>query len=359
MNDMMSSFSYYINSIKGIPSIYKFPKIESIINKVYPKNNVNYSELESAFNYMLMGGNLSININLIKEYFKFKSQSTMQSYFSKIKNTGRKLTFTLEQIKSVDDLTSLENVVGKFLYGRKRNYEQNKTVRNLVKAYSNKDDITFYNEIHKYYNPVDFDRSKARMKEFDEINIKIKEVKMYLDFGGGDGANAYALGKKLNLEKGQVFVSDIESWFGNANVDKFKELCTYRYLKTYLLPFETESFDLITMFQVLHHIENTTTTLKELYRILKVGGIFYIREHDCNSPITATLIDIEHSLQECSKKSNIDYEYLQTYYANYFSREELREKLFEVGFKEYIKDGKHVTSENYGETRYYITVWTK
>jgi ubiquinone/menaquinone biosynthesis C-methylase UbiE len=182
---------------------------------------------------------------------------------------------------------------------------------------------------------------------------------MYLDFGGGDGANAYALGKKLNLEKGQVFVSDIESWFGNANVDKFKELCTYRYLKTYLLPFETESFDLITMFQVLHHIENTSTVLKELYRILKVGGIFYIREHDCDSPMTATLIDIEHSLQECSKKSSIDYEYLQTYYANYFSREELREKLFEVGFKEYIRDGKHVTSVNYGETRYYITVWTK
>lgn len=359
MNEMISSFSYYINSLKGIPSIYKFPKIESIVNKVYPKNEVNYLELESAFNYMLMGGNIKLSLNLIKEYFKFKCQCIMQSEFAKIKNSGRNLTFSLEQVRSVDNLTALENVVGKFLYGRKRNYEQNKTVRNLVKAYSNKDDITFYTEIHKYYNPVDFDRSKARMKEFDEINLKINNVKMYLDFGGGDGANAYALGKKLNLKKGEVFVSDIESWFGNANVDKFKELCTYRYLKTYLLPFETESFDLITMFQVLHHIENVSTVLKELYRILKVGGIFYIREHDCDSLLTATLIDIEHSLQECSKKSNIDYEYLQTYYANYFSREELREELFNVGFKEYMRDGKHVTSLNYGETRYYITVWTK
>ena len=56
----------------------------------------------------------------------------MQSEFAKIKNSGRNLTFSLEQVRSVDNLTALENVVGKFLYGRKRNYEQNKTVRNFL-----------------------------------------------------------------------------------------------------------------------------------------------------------------------------------------------------------------------------------
>ena len=44
------------------------------------------------------------------------------------------------------------------------------------------------------------------------------------------------------------------------------------------LPFQDNSFDLITCFGVLHHIPNVSKVLSEIYRCLKPGGIFLTRE---------------------------------------------------------------------------------
>jgi ubiquinone/menaquinone biosynthesis C-methylase UbiE len=360
-------YSYLINQLKNIHSIYKFPLIKSIENIVYSTQTIPSIDIESIFQYSLLTGNLYIPLSTIYSFFNFKNQTIMQAnfklYYDSFLSNERKKTYSLEQVKSVSDVFRLEQVVGKFLYGRKRSFEQNKLVRNIVKQYSNTDDITFYKTIHNYYSPEKFDRSAARIREITDLKMWSEfeklNIKTYLDFGGGDGTNAYAISKKLNLTKGEVFVSDIQSWFGNENVDKYSDICTYRYLKTYILPFESNSIQLITMFQVLHHIENIELTLKELYRVLAPGGIFYIREHDCDNSETATLIDIEHSLQECSKKDYIPYEYLQTYYANYFSRKQLHDKLIQHKFIPFNINNTQVESMNYGETKYYVTVWKK
>jgi SAM-dependent methyltransferase len=44
------------------------------------------------------------------------------------------------------------------------------------------------------------------------------------------------------------------------------------------LPFDDESFELITCFGVLHHIPNVTTVARELFRCIKPGGYLMIRE---------------------------------------------------------------------------------
>lgn len=44
------------------------------------------------------------------------------------------------------------------------------------------------------------------------------------------------------------------------------------------LPFDDESFDLITSFSVLHHIPNVSHVLSELNRCLRPGGILLLRE---------------------------------------------------------------------------------
>jgi ubiquinone/menaquinone biosynthesis C-methylase UbiE len=375
INTVSPSINYNIEKLKGKYNIYMFPSIKSTIDIIYPNIEMESKikemskEMKSIFNYWLMGGKVNIYYSFIQRLKKFENQYLIhslfeQSNFQKLFNYPQ--TWSLSQVKSIQDKNVLEYVVGKFLFGKQRNIVENKILKSLIKDYSDQDDLTFYNECQRYYKHSEFDRSIARVKELDKLNIwslikteNIKDIK-YLDFGGGDGQNAFAIANKLKCKKGDVFVSDIQSWFGNENVQKYKDLLTYRYLKTFYLPFEDNTFNFITMFQVLHHIREYNYTVKELYRILKDDGILLIREHDCINDTVATLIDIEHSLFEISGKVNVDYSYLQEYYAHYFSKKELYDLLHSVGFVQVQKSkGVPLETEPVGETRYYLTVFKK
>ena len=375
INTVLPSINYNIEKLKGIYNIYMFPNIKSTINSIYPNTEIEgkikemSKEMKSIFDYWLMGGKVNIHYSFIQQLKKFQNQYLIhtlfqQSNFQKIFNYPQ--TWSLAQVKSIQDKNVLEYVVGKFLFGKQRNTVENKILKSLIKDFSDQDDLTFYNECQRYYKHSEFDRSIARVKELDKLNIwslietkNTKDIK-YLDFGGGDGQNAFAIANKLKCKKGDVFVSDIQSWFGNENVQKYKDLLTYRYLKTFYLPFEDNTFNFITMFQVLHHIREYNYTVKELYRILKDDGILLIREHDCINSTVATLIDIEHSLFEISGKVNVDYSYLQEYYAHYFSKKELYELLESVGFVQVEKRiGVPLETEPIGETRYYLSVFKK
>ncbi len=375
INMIVPTLYYNIEKIKGIYSIYMFPYIKSTINTIYQnEETINKigemsNEIKSIFDYWLMGGKIDIHLSFIHRLKNFQNQQIMytlfeQSYLQKIFKYPQ--TWSLSQIKSIEDKNVLEYVVGKFLFGKYRNTVENKILKSLIKDFSNEDDLTFYNECRRYYKQSEFDRSVGRIKEMDKLNIwsyiekQNKEDIKYLDFGGGDGQNAFAIANKLKCKKGDVFVSDIQSWFGNENVQKYKDLLTYRYLKTFYLPFEDNTFDFISMFQVLHHIRKYELTVKELYRILKPNGILLIREHDCIDNTVATLIDIEHSLFEISGKVDVDYSYLQHYYAHYFSKIELVELLKSAGFVQIEKrKGIPLETEIIGETRYYLSVFKK
>jgi SAM-dependent methyltransferase len=45
-----------------------------------------------------------------------------------------------------------------------------------------------------------------------------------------------------------------------------------------LMPFDSESFDLVICFSVLHHIPNVSTVIREMQRVLKPGGHVLLRE---------------------------------------------------------------------------------
>ncbi len=59
------------------------------------------------------------------------------------------------------------------------------------------------------------------------------------------------------------------------------------------IPFETNSFDIVFMAAVLHHIEHTLhpVILKEIYRVLKPGGRLYVFEHNPINPVTRYLVN--------------------------------------------------------------------
>jgi len=80
--------------------------------------------------------------------------------------------------------------------------------------------------------------------------------KVILNFGCGD-----------TTMPGAINVDHIKL----PNVDKAFDFETFPY------PFETNSVDEIHMYFVLEHLVNHVGVIKELHRILKVGGILYIR----------------------------------------------------------------------------------
>lgn len=52
-------------------------------------------------------------------------------------------------------------------------------------------------------------------------------------------------------------------------------------------PYESNYFDLITMFQVFEHIEDPSTLINEVYRILKPGGYFIIETPNIESDLAS------------------------------------------------------------------------
>lgn len=63
-----------------------------------------------------------------------------------------------------------------------------------------------------------------------------------------------------------------------------------------LLPYDDAAFDLVTCLMTLHHVRNLKHHLDEVCRVLKPGGLFVFREHNCVSAGMADVLDIVHGL---------------------------------------------------------------
>lgn len=48
------------------------------------------------------------------------------------------------------------------------------------------------------------------------------------------------------------------------------------------LPFQDESFDLVTTYQTLEHVQDVSICIQEMLRVLKCGGVLYIKAPDYN-----------------------------------------------------------------------------
>jgi hypothetical protein len=93
------------------------------------------------------------------------------------------------------------------------------------------------------------------------------------------------------------------------------------------------------------------------YRVLKPKGYLLIREHDCDSVITQTLIDLEHSIRELclNDEKDINLNYLHSYEDTYFSKIDLTNRLISHRFTPI----KLQYPEIRGATRFYYQVFQK
>ena len=124
-----------------------------------------------------------------------------------------------------------------------------------------------------------------------------------VDIGGGNGN--VLKGLKTNLtnnnvnpsKKQYVCVETTSDWLESYHYDNTKDI-TYMFWKNDMLEIETNSVDVILCMVSLHHMNDDTIlkSLSEINRILKQGGIFLMKEHDCNTPDSYNYIKWEHYL---------------------------------------------------------------
>jgi ubiquinone/menaquinone biosynthesis C-methylase UbiE len=150
------------------------------------------------------------------------------------------------------------------------NVQQNKHIHNkLYKTYNLK-----HSEI---YN--DYEQERLKKTIFKIIKkVKKKEIKV-LDVGAGTGNLSL---KFLEFEC-KVTASDVSK----KSLELLKKLSnnnsnlSIKLINDENLPFQDDSFDIVSAYSVLHHIPDYLNTIKEMIRVTKKGGLIYI-DHEAN-----------------------------------------------------------------------------
>lgn len=143
--------------------------------------------------------------------------------------------------------------------------------------------IYFYNYVNSYPSWVSYDGVHNKVLIVSEL-VKFFSIHIstYVDWGCGDGSITREI---ANILKVDTFygVDIIET----LSIPFIKSINNRTILSN-------ESVDIITILVTLHHIIKPYEALKEIYRVLRPGGIVIIREHDCYNTTVQDFLNWVH-----------------------------------------------------------------
>ena len=198
-----------------------------------------------------------------------------------------------------------------------------------------------------YSNKLIDNRIIGRAKRYHNIikNTPIENtIGKYLDIGCNNGVYTVALGNLLKLNKSDIYGIDLGKFAGMSiePIDGFN----YKDYDGVNIPYDDNSFDLISMFMVFHHVNRPNELMSEIKRVTKKGGLILLREHDTeNNNMYKKLFTLEHYLYNIFY-DKIDFEkFKKEYYDNYYSKSELIKMFSDNGFK-YIEQNEKIKRES-------------
>lgn len=129
--------------------------------------------------------------------------------------------------------------------------------------------------------------------------IPISNISSVLDIGCGNGAASYYFSKLIPFTVAGDYAID---WQGFPPRDSFNTL----YFNAYQLPFKSKLFDLVYMWEVLHHLADIEKAVKEAVRVSKKYVL--IMEPNPINPIQYLYSYFEKNhflIRQCNRKNII------------------------------------------------------
>ena len=129
-----------------------------------------------------------------------------------------------------------------------------------------------------------------KLKLLEQDGIIPQKSGKWLDFGCGDGSSAEYITK--HYPEYEYIGLDISTVSLDVARQRYGERYQFVSYDGVNMPFEDNSFDVIYLACVLHHIEpeDRPHIIKELIRILKPGGNIVIFEHNPYNPLTRKVV---------------------------------------------------------------------
>lgn len=188
-----------------------------------------------------------------------------------------------------------------------------------------------YNTIPKTAADDSAGRSASRVKDISQwLNpLKRKKDIKYLDVGCSEASITESVGNALNLTGGDIYGCDVFITKEPGGKVIFTPSTPTS------LPYEDDSFDLVTAFMALHHFTDPEIMLSEIHRVLKPRGTYIIREHDVRDPSFGVYLDVVHALYSVVMNSEQTPEsFVATYESFYHNKEAWsRNYIVPAGFK--------------------------
>lgn len=202
--------------------------------------------------------------------------------------------------------------------------------------------------------------SQKSFRRIKEIKCHLSDLKSrkyfinYIDIGGGTGEISSGISQYVKTNS--FMIVDVKDY----RLECYKNLSTFEVFENFIKNDSLSSFNLITIFQTLHHIAPNSEIFEKLLdkvsSILSVGGLLIIREHDCRHTFDNLLIDAEHLIYDVVFERKKYEEVSETFEAKYFRRGFLKEKLEKFGLKflQYVD-----VNSDFNLTNYYYEIYTK
>lgn len=140
-----------------------------------------------------------------------------------------------------------------------------------------------YDDLHiEIFNPTEQNRIREILLRALSFISTLSEKKKVLDFGAGTGnLTKHLLDTKVDVVAADLSVGCLEHL--KAKYETSVNLQTLTLNGKDLSNIETESFDMISVYSVLHHIPDYLRIIAEFSRIVELGGIIYIDHEVCPS----------------------------------------------------------------------------
>lgn len=129
-------------------------------------------------------------------------------------------------------------------------------------------------------HPEIFEREKMRWERLTDAYLPKNKALVALDLGSGTGFVGECLLAHMRAES-RLICADISKEMLNVSVERLTALFKNSqveplHMRDERIALPDEAADVITMNSVLHHIPDSDLFLKEIYRVLKPGGLLFI-----------------------------------------------------------------------------------